>query len=407
MLTTRVAKALPATAAGRTFVLMALVDSVGTGLYLAGSAVFFIRVIGLSTSEVGWGLAVASGAGFLAAVPLGALADRVGAKTTLIGLQVWRAAWFIALAFAHGAVSFTLISVCLTIAQSAVSPATQAVASAAVGDADRVRTMATMRSVRNAGFAIGALLTSPILATDNVWAYRSVVLVDAVSFVGAAILLGRLTMARSAKAKHRPNPLRSLRNVADHRYLTVAGLNGLLTLHTTLLSVGLPLWVVKTASAPTAIIPVLIVINTVLAVVLQVRFARGAEEPGRALAKLRNAGLALVCCCALMGLAAHHGAVVTTVALTAGIVCLTGAEMWQAAGAWEISYRFAPEHRRVEYLSAFSLGQTGQQIWGPPLVTVFVIGTGVLGWLALAAVFVAASLLARPLVTRLREPMTS
>jgi MFS family permease len=131
---------------------------------------------------------VASGAGFLAAVPLGALADRVGAKTTLIGLQVCRAAWFIALAFAHGAVSFTLISVCLTIAQNAVSPATQAVASAAVGDANRVRTMATMRSVRNAGFAIGALLTSPILATNNMWAYRSVVLVDAVSFVGAAIL---------------------------------------------------------------------------------------------------------------------------------------------------------------------------------------------------------------------------
>jgi hypothetical protein len=171
--------------------------------------------------------------------------------------------------------------------------------------------------------------------------------------------------------------------------------------------VGLPLWVVKTASAPVALIPFLIVVNTLLAVLLQVRFARGAEHPGRALAKMRSAGWALVCCSALMGLAAHHGAAVTSVLLTCAIVCLTAAEMWQAAGAWEISYRFAPEHRRVEYLSAFSLGQTGQQIWGPPLITAFVIGTGVAGWIALAAVFVLASLLTRPLITRLRVPVTT
>jgi hypothetical protein len=54
----------------------ALVDWVGTGLFLAVSTVFFVRVVGLSTVEVGSGLTFAALAAMPAAVPVGSLADR-------------------------------------------------------------------------------------------------------------------------------------------------------------------------------------------------------------------------------------------------------------------------------------------------------------------------------------------
>ncbi|MYS18501.1 MFS transporter, partial [Streptomyces sp. SID4982] len=49
---------VPATPNGRAFAVISLVNAIGTGLYLAASAVFFVRSVGLSPAEVGTGLAV-------------------------------------------------------------------------------------------------------------------------------------------------------------------------------------------------------------------------------------------------------------------------------------------------------------------------------------------------------------
>jgi MFS family permease len=62
----------------------ALVDWVGTGLFLAVSSVFFVRVVGLSVVEVGSGLTVAALAAMPAALPVGWLADRYGPRPLLV-----------------------------------------------------------------------------------------------------------------------------------------------------------------------------------------------------------------------------------------------------------------------------------------------------------------------------------
>ncbi len=65
-----------------------LANSVGDGAFIVTSALFFTRVVGLSTAQVGLGLTVAWLVGFLAGVPLGNLADRKGARGVAILLAL-------------------------------------------------------------------------------------------------------------------------------------------------------------------------------------------------------------------------------------------------------------------------------------------------------------------------------
>jgi MFS family permease len=72
---------------GGALLLVGLVDATGTGLYLAGSALFFTQIIGLSAAQVGLGLSVAGVLGILSPIPFGKLADRWGPRAVLLLLQ--------------------------------------------------------------------------------------------------------------------------------------------------------------------------------------------------------------------------------------------------------------------------------------------------------------------------------
>lgn len=386
MLTSR----LPRTRAGRSFAVIVLFDSVGTGLYLAGATIFFVKVVGLTAAQVGVGLAVAGAAGLCAAVPLGALADRIGARRLLIIVQLWRAVWFAVLAFTHGPLGFIAVSACLGVVERAVSPVSQAVVAVAVPEADRTQTMAAMRSVRNAGFSAGAAVAAPLLATHSLLAYRSIMIGDALSFVVASVLLVTLSV------EHRPGPVKRgplafLSGFKDWRYLRLAGLNGVLTLHTTVLTVAMPLWAVQVAGTPTTAVPLLIVLNTLMAVVLQVPFAKGSETREGAERAMCLAGASLAGCFAAMALAWHAAAPVAVACMTAAVILLTLGELWQSAGGWELSHRYAAHDRKAEYLAIFSLGLGVQEVVGPPLA-VAAMALGRSGWILLAVVVVAASL---------------
>ncbi|MBW5481880.1 MFS transporter, partial [Streptomyces bambusae] len=398
---------VPATAAGRTFALTTLINAVGTGLFLAGSTVFFIRSVGLSAGQIGAGLAVSGIVGFLATVPIGALSDRIGARRTLVGLQLWRAAFFVALAFVHGPLGFTLVASCLAAAEGATMPMTQAVAADTTEESDRTRTMAIVRTVRNIGFSVGALLAAPLLSADSVWAYRGIVLGTAAAFVLSAAMLGRLKLARRSAAQRKVSPLTALRGFRDWRYLALAGLNGVLNLHTTVLSVGLPLWAVQATGVPAGYVPVLVLINTVLSIVLQVPISKGAERPGGAARALRLGGVALAGCAVAMAVAGQLPPLAAGALLLVACAALTFGEMWQAVGGWDLSYEFAPEDRRGIYLSVFSLGNTGQRIVGPALVTGVVIAAGPAGWLGLGAVFCLAAALVTPVTRALERQHTA
>lgn len=389
---------LPDGRAGRIFVLVALIDSLGTGLYLAGSALYLNRAVGLSAGQVGLGLGAGALTGLVATVPSGMVADRLGAKRTLIALQLWRGIWFVAFALVTSFWQFVAVSILLGLADRAVGPLTQAVVGTAVEGASRVKVLALMRSVRNVGFGLGAALSTGLIAFDTAVVYRGMMLADALSFFLAMAAL-RLVRLDAVVPVRRKRVFGGPRALADRPYLVLALLNGVMTVHMALLSVGLPLWLTRHTSAPPSLVGIMMMLNTGMAALLQVWASRGCEDTRVAARRMRAGSLVLAACAALLPLAHGRTPLVAGGVLLFATVLLTLAELWQSGGAWGLSIELAPAEYRAEYLSVFSLGRSVQEIAGPVVVTSLILTYPIPGWLSLAACLVAAGL-AVPAVER-------
>jgi MFS family permease len=381
----------------RLLVFIGLVDAIGTGLYIAGFAVFFTRSAGLSATEVGVGLTVANACGLVAMTPIGMLADRIGPRAASILLHYWRAAGFAAFAFVGDFASFLVVSCVVGIPTRAIDPVSQMYVDRHIGKDLRVRLMSVMRVVYNIGFSVGGLLTTVILVVGTRPAFLVIVLGNAVTFLAAAVLLARVPLLADDPPDRRTARgwPRSLR---QGRYLVVTGLNAVLVLNTTVLTLGIPLWIATRTDAPTAIVGPLVVLNTVLVVLLQVRLSRGSDTREGGVRALRWAALAFAAATAVLALSGLMNSAGAVVAVVVSTVLLTFGELWHFAGRLSVSYALAPRDRQGEYLSVFWLGSAAALMVGPALITVGVVDRGGFGWLALAAVFAVTGLLIGPAV---------
>lgn len=389
---------LPGGPLGRRLGLLAMIDSTGTGAFLAVSAIFLTRSVGLSVAQVGIGLSVMAAIGLISTVPAGILADQFGPRRILVLVSLWRAACFLAYPFTPSFGWYLVLMCVLGLVDKVAAPMEQALIGQVVGEDDRIRTMAGMRSLRNVGFTVGALLGTVALLVDTRLAYILVLFANAASFVALAVIAVRLPLEGRSPVP-RVKRLESLRILSSDRpYLALAWLNALLTLHMPLLSIGLPLWIAGHSHAPRAIVAPLLAVNTVLAVALQVRASRGAETATGAARRLRHAGYALAACCLLLAVLPPLPTGWAIALLVLAMVALTGGELFQSAGGWGLSYSLARPGQEGAYLSLFWLGVTAQQIVAPALVAGVVL-LGPAAWGVVAGVMVAAGLACAP-VTR-------
>jgi MFS family permease len=380
---------LPATAGGRRLLVAFLVDTFGSGLFFAGSTVFFIRHVGLTPAQVATGMSLAALVGFVAMVPTGLLADRFGIRRVQCALHLWRATGFVLYVFCHDFATFLPVVAMIGVGDRGSPPLNQALVSLAVPIESRVRTMGLLRSAKNLAFTFGGLLAVAALSIGTPSAYLSLVLGNAASFVVVAWIVVRLPLLRD---DHRVAAVTRFRvtSLRDRRYVTLAGLNGVLALHNSLLFAGIPLFVLKRTHAPVAVVGALFVVNTTFVTLAQVRLSRPAETMRGAARTQLRAGLALALTCVVVAMAPEVGVSLAVAVLVAGILLLSLGEMLQSAGGWAISFDLAPHDRQGEYLSVFNLGTAMEGIVGPALVTVLVVHATIVGWLALAALFVAA-----------------
>jgi MFS family permease len=386
---------VPGSRVARRLALAALVDSFGTGMFLTGSAVYFTRIIGLSATQVGIGLSVAGLVGLLLSVPLGVLGDRFGPGRVYLALQLWRGLGYAAYLLVSGFPGFVVTATAIEIGDAAVPAIFQAMVSLAVPDGERMATLAKVRAVRNLGFALGAVLATGVLALGSRPAFLGLVLANAVAVLLGAVLLRYgtgIALLRSGAVA------RKFELAKDRYYLAAAVLNGVLSIHMSLLFVGLPLWLSTHTRVPVVLIGVLVAINTVMAVTLQAPFAVRAAGLSGAVDCMIWAGFAL----AGFGVAAYLMGQVRAVAVAAllavaAVILLTCGELWQSAGGWAISYELAPPGRQTRYLATFQLGTALQVTVGPAAVVGLVFAHAA-GWLGFALVVAAAGLLVRPAV---------
>ncbi|MER6673355.1 MFS transporter [Streptomyces sp. NPDC000983] len=360
------------------------VDALGSGLYMAVSVVFLTRYLDLGSGQVGLGLGIAGAVSFALLVPTGILADRAGPRRMLLAAHLTRAALLACYPFASSFTSFLLVVSLLAVADRAASPLVQGMFGAAVEAGQRVRAMGIARTLQNLGMALGGLAAAGALLWDDDGVYLAVVYGNALSFVLAAVLVTRLRAGGAGGG--RPLPWRRRLSVfRDRRFTVLTVLNSVVSLHVTVLTVGVPLWVLADDRLPRAVIAWTLVLNTAVVVLFQVRATRGvesAEDGGRA---LRLSGLLLAVCCLALAVTGELSTTAAVTVLLLAVAFQAFAEMYQQAGAWAISYDLAPEDRRQVYLAFFSLGNAARNTYGPLVVTFLVVQRGPVGWLVLGA----------------------
>jgi dipeptide/tripeptide permease len=166
-----------------------------------------------------------------------------------------------------------------------------------------------------------------------------------------------------------------------------------------LLTVVLPIWIAQRTNAPVAVYSAIVILNTIMVVLFQVRASRGASDAAGGALALRRAGILLAACCALFALAAGQPPWVAAAILLAGAAVHVLGELLYSAGSWALSFELAPEHAQGQYQGVFNMSIQLAGTVTPVLATVLIFNLGWPGWLAFAAVLLAAGLSA-PAITR-------
>ncbi|MDQ0959145.1 MFS family permease [Streptomyces sp. B4I13] len=401
---------VPDAPAAKRWALVAIVDAVGTGMFLPISVLYFTVVVGLSAGSVGAGLGIAGLVGSLATPLSGTLIDRFGARKVVIGCWAAGAAAYVGFLGVRDWTGLVVVASVAHAADRMVNPARKVFLTTIADAEDQVPLMAFQRAVLNVGFGIGGLAAAAVLALGSHTGYHALLVVNAVSYTGAIALVLTIDVIRAPQPPEPGRPRAGYRQVlADRRYVSLATLNVLVLMYSTTFTIGMPLWVYEYTSAPAGLVGLLFTFNTVLVVLLQMRTARSCTSPAQAPRVYRAAALLFVLA-AIGYWAAHRSGGATLVViglLVLAVFAHTLTELFGAVGEWTVSMGLAPERLRGRYLSLFGLSLAAQEAAGPVLVTTLIAADTDLAWFALAALLVVGCLASAWLVRTTAGPDTA
>lgn len=382
---------VPPPGALRVLAAATLTNTIGSGLWSAGSALYLTRVVGLPVATVGAGLTAAGMVGLLASVPAGRLVDRWDPRRLRATLQVLQACAVAGFLLVDTSLAFVLVAVVDALLATASLSVRAGLIAAVAGPAGRVHAFASLRAVASVGIGVGAGLAAFALAADTATGYRVLVAGNSVTYLVSAVLVMRLPVMSAPAAGPEssdggapvgPGAGPALPPWRDWPYVAVSGASAALALHEVVLVLILPLWIAAETGAPTAVISAVLVVNAVLTVGFAVRASHGASGTVACAAMMVRAALvlavALLLFAAASGLPSGPGAAL----LVATAVIYTVGDLWHANAGAALAYDLAPSSAIGAYQGVHGLARAA----GPALLTWLLLG-GRTGWIALAALF--------------------
>ncbi|MGW4232650.1 MFS transporter [Streptomyces sp. NPDC004980] len=393
---------------GRLMLVVAIIDKVGTGLWMGVATLYFVYVTHLSVAQIGMLLGV-SGVLGIAGPPLaGRLADRFPVTRLLVAAQLVRGAALVALLTTHDFGLLVLYSALGALPDRASSVLTKLFAARVAGP-QRVRYQAIQRTAVNIGWAVGGTGAAAVLTVGTVAAYQVLLLANAVSYLVMAVLTlrcteppapGRVVMGKGGTTADKALPVARTEVPTpwrDRRYLSFTATEIWLFLDDSVLQVGFPLWIVHATDAPVGLAPIVLVLNSVLVIALQVPLSRFGETRASARRLLVPIGAAFLTGGAALAASAAGGPWFATAAVLVAAVAFTLAEILHSLSSWELSVALAPGEAQGAYLGVHGLAQSAQRSLGPVVVGV-AVSAGPLAWPVLGATLALACLAQHRLV---------
>jgi len=374
------------------------VNRIGTGMFLATSALYFTVIVGIPARQVGTGLSIAGLAALLGSVPAGTLADRVGPRTVqlvTLAVQTVTMALFVVV---HSWWAFTVVAAFDYVADAANNAARGALIGRIGGERPALF-RAKLRTFVSVGVVAGTLLAAVAIQIGTRGAYVTVILLNALSYIVCALLLLRVP---SFGPLPKPEGARRFAALADRPYAAFAALNGLINLQAVVVTLLIPLWIASRTHIPHWAAAAVFGLNFVAGTALMQPVGRRIETTEQGGKALRIAGLAIAVGCVVLAGSSSGPRWSETVVLFVGAAVVCAAGVWVTAASFSLSFGLAPAHAQGQYQGVTLLGLDAASAIGPALLTALVLGLGAPGWVVLAAGFAMAGLLG-PVVTRWAE----
>jgi MFS family permease len=378
--------------------LSTLIGTLGRGVFLTVTVLYFSFVIGLSTTEISIVVAASSATGIVTSLVGGQLSDRFSARRVLLIVLIIESAALVAYSFAATFWIAVLVACVAFGSETAAHSARSAIIARGFQGPGRVTARAVLRTITNIGIAVGSAAGGLALLIGTAEAYRAILIAAGVVYFGASLLTLRLPAYVDAQQPGDDGPIAEALDSArpsrwahspwrDPRYLALAALSGVFAMQFGLLEVGVPLWVAHDTSAPKAIVSVLLILNTVIVIAFQVPLSRGTHELRVAGRVIGIAGVLMAGACFIYAAATGVPPVWAVVILLAGGAAHAFAEVFSQAGIWGLSFELADPVKAGAYQGIigtfYSLGAT----FAPLVVTATALNLGLPGWGILAAMF--------------------
>ncbi|MEV2213893.1 MFS transporter [Streptomyces sp. NPDC050997] len=366
---------LPAGKPQRLLVAATLLTMLGYGIYLTAGVLYLTRGLNLPATQVGLGMSVAGAVSLVAGIPIGHLADRLGARAVytvtlllgglaMAGLCLTRDFWAFVVCASLGAVA------------QAAGPAARSPLVQKYGGEKPAEFRGYLRAVTNLGIAAGSVVAAWAIERDTRSAYVLIIGASAVSYAVGAAMAAFMPSVPPLNARPGPRWI-ALR---DRPYVVLTVLDGLMAMQYRVLTVAVPLWLLDRTAAPAWSVSAVMLANTALVVCLQVRGSRNIDTVPSAAAAFRRAGFAFLLACVAISVLPGLPTWAVLLVLLAAVTVHTVGEIWQAAGGFELSFALAPKESLGQYQGLFGMGLGLGTSLGPSVLIALCIDQGRVGW---------------------------
>lgn len=342
--------------------------SIGSGLFLPLSLVFFVELTSIPLGLLG----VLVGLAGFTSVPVpavaGRLAGRYGARRVVVAAQAVEAVAYLGYVLAKGPLAVFAVTAVMSVGSRLFWSAIFAALADHAEDRRRQQHWYALANIaRTAGIAAGGIITGAALTIPGTRVYIVLAFLAAGCLAASAVLV--LPVARS-RTRTRAAAVATAQGAVlrDGRFLGLLASNVVFALSTLLLGLTVPV-IIKTAlSGPGWLSSVMLVGNALLIAGFGIAGARraGRREP---FAVLRAAAVAWAAGCALLALAASLALPLAAGVLVAAVLAFSFAEILHAPTSVALVASLAPEPRRGDYLAVWQYSFMAAEIAGPVLFT--------------------------------------
>ncbi|MFI9326396.1 MFS transporter [Kitasatospora sp. NPDC052868] len=377
-----------------------LIDSLGTGLILAFTLVFFARTTTLGVTAIGAAVSTARLLALPTAIVVGPLIDRHGARAVAVCGNALSGVAYGGFLLAGQAWQIVLVCLLAQIGHVAYWTSSTGLVVLASEEGERTRWFALVQTLRNTGMGLGAALGAFLVAGGGTASLRALVVLNAASYALAAGLLaswrpdGAGAAQEAATDAAEPSAGGAQRGgygavLRDRRYLLLVAVNLTFVFASMIISMLLAVYLTEGLHREAWLAGSLLVLNGVQVVLTQNVVARRLERfrPTRVVAAgaLLNA-LAFGLFAALA--AAPGWAVVAGLYLAMFVYNV--AEAVGTPFREDLSVALADPARRGRYLAVYQLSWNVGQAVAPALLTLLLGKGAAWPWLFLLVVSVAA-----------------